>query len=337
VRRAICAGLLGGASLLFEYPLGLAVAALLVYVAFVRGPRRGLAFAAGTSLPVAALLLYNQWAFGSFLHFSYRYALPLRTDSSGRVIGENDVGFFGIGRPSGQAFVELLLSPRGLVTLTPICILGAVGIAMHFRRNRAEAALLASIVVLFLTYNTGYTLNAAGPFGGDSPGPRFLIAMLPFLLVPLGLAARAAPGATAALLTVSIAAMALVTSTTPMLGGEETGRWMRELRSGTFVDTVVTPLTATDLVAILPFAAGIGTLLAVGLHDVLRRAATQPAYAAFEAATAGIAWLLTLQASHHYREGSRTAAILAIVIAVLMGAATLLAAREAALRTPPPG
>ena len=332
--RALAAGLLAGSSVLFEYPLGLVAAALLVYVAVGHRLRGALGFVAGVALPAACLLLYNRWAFGSILHFSYRYALPLRTDSSGKVIGENDVGFFGIGWPNGYALGQILFAPRGLVTLTPICVLGAVGIVMLSRRARGEAALLGAITVMFLAYNAGYTLNAAGPLGGDTPGPRFLIAMLPFLLVPLGLAARAAPAATAALLAVSVSAMALVTATTPMLSGGGEGRWIRELRSGTFVDTVVTALGGSGWVAILPFAVAVFTLLAVGLYDALRHALVRPIHAAFGAATAVVAWLFVLEASHlRYRDHDRTIALIALALAGLMGAATLLAAREARLDT----
>jgi hypothetical protein len=219
--RALAAGLLAGTTVLFEYPVALVAAALLAYVAVCHGLRAGLRFVAGAALPAACLLLYNQWAFGSFTHFSYRYALPLRTTSSGEVVGVNDVGFFGITWPGADALAEILFSPRGLLTLSPICLLGAVGIVLLYRRARREALLLGALVATFLAYNAGYTLNTAGPFGGDTPGPRFLIAILPFLLVSAGLAARASPGAATALLVASVSSMALVTATTPMLGGGE--------------------------------------------------------------------------------------------------------------------
>ena len=56
-------------------------------------------------------------------------------------------------------------------------------------------AVLARFQHPFLVYNAGYYL----PFGGGSPGPRFLIPMLPFLAVPLGLALRRYPAVTVAL------------------------------------------------------------------------------------------------------------------------------------------
>jgi len=42
---------------------------------------------------------------------------------------------------------------------------------------RAEALTVAGVCVCYLGYNSGYYL----PFGGGTPGPRFLTTMLPFL------------------------------------------------------------------------------------------------------------------------------------------------------------
>ena len=334
--RALAAGLLAGATVLFEYPVALIAAALLVYVAVCHGPRAGLRFVAGSALPAACLLLYNQWAFGSFAHFSYRYALPLTTTSTGEVVGVNDVGFFGITWPSADALAEVLFSPRGLLTLSPICLVGAVGVVLLYRRARRQALLLGALVAMFLAYNAGYTLNAAGPFGGDTPGPRFLIVILPVLLVSAGLAARASPGAAAALLVASVSSMALVTATTPMLGGGEEERWMRELRAGTFVKTFASGSETSGWIAILPFAVPLFILLAVGVADAVRAARARPASAAFGAATAAIAWLLVLEASHFaYRDDNLPAALVAYAIAAVLAAATVVAAREAGLRGPP--
>ncbi len=330
-RRALAAGLLAGSSVLFEYPAALVSAALLIYVTVGHNTRAALRFAAGAALPAACLLAYNRWAFGSATHFSYRYALPLRTDSSGAVIGENDEGFFGITWPSPHALGEILFTARGLVTLTPICVLAAAGIVLLYRHARKEAVFLGGVAAAFLVYNAGYTLNSAGPFGGDTPGPRFLIAMLPFLLLPLGFAARAAPGATAALLLASGSAMTLVTATSPMLGGGEESRWLKELRSGTFVDTIVNAIGGSGWVAILPFVVAVFVLLAIGAQDALRRT-RRPLYAGFGAATAAVAWLLALEGSHlAYVDHDLTTALIAYAIAATMAGATLAAARQARL------
>ena len=333
--HAFAAGLLAGSAVLFEYPLALVAAALLLYAGICRDLGTTVRFLAGAAVPIAGLLLYNRWAFGSILHFSYKYALPLHTTHSGKVVGENDRGFFGITWPSGHALAEILFSPRGLVTLSPICVVGAVAIVLLYRHARAEAVLLGALVAAFLIYNAGYTLNTAGPFGGDTPGPRFLIAIVPFLLVAAGLVARAAPGATAALLVGSVSAMALVTATTPLLGEGEEERWTRELRSGTFVKTFASDGDSSNWITILPFAVPLAVLLLIAVVDALRAARARPRAAAFSAATAATAWLLVLEAGHFlYRSDNQPAAVDAYVLAGAVAVVGVVAARRARSNAP---
>ena len=95
----------------------------------------------------------------------------------------------------------LLLDSRGLLTISPVLALGAVGTVLLYRRGRrAEALTIAGVCLCYLGYNSGYYL----PFGGGFMGPRFLTTMLPFLACPLGLALKRYPGPTIALAAVSI-------------------------------------------------------------------------------------------------------------------------------------
>ena len=48
-------------------------------------------------------------------------------------------------------------------------------------RRREEAFLVGGVAAAVLLYNAAYYL----PFGGGSPGPRFLVPVLPFLALPL--------------------------------------------------------------------------------------------------------------------------------------------------------
>lgn len=331
----LVAGLLAGAAVLFEYPLALVAGGLLLYAAGTRGPRAAAAFAAGAAVPAALLLAYNRWAFGSVTHFSYEDAVIERGVTGHDVIGANDAGFFGIGRPSGQALAELLLSPRGLITLTPVVVLGLVGLWALRRRATAETLLASGLVAVFFVYNAGYTLSFGGPFGGDTPGPRFLIAILPFLVFPAGIGARLAPGAAAALLGASAAAMLLATATGPMLGEGETGRWLDRLREGRFVESVGSLLGAgTGWLSIVPFAAAVAAVSLVGLRDVLRRAGPSRSVA-LEAGGALASWLLLLVASTRLSvaEGRPAGlALLALAAAAAVATALVTRARAAAER-----
>src|ERR1700691_1090948 len=186
--------------------------------------RRGGAYVAGGLVGIVPLLLYNHYAFHSWTHLAY-------SD-----VPRQQKGFFGIGAPSLRVLSTLLLDSRGLLTLSPVLIMGAIGTVLLYRRGkRAEALTIAGICLCFLGYNSGYYL----PFGGGSVGPRFLDTMLPFLAFPIALTLKRFPGPTVALAAISITAMVIATVTHPLVGYEnETVTWVRYLSKGLSQPTI---------------------------------------------------------------------------------------------------
>jgi hypothetical protein len=186
--------------------------------------RRGGAYVAGGLLGIVPLLLYNHYAFRSWTHLAYANVEKQKT------------GFFGINLPSLRVLSTLLFDSRGLLTLSPVLIMGAVGTVLLYRRGRrAEALTIGGMCVCYLGYNSGYYL----PFGGGSIGPRFLITMLPFLAFPIALSLKRFPGPTIALAAISITTMVIATITHPLVGYEnETVTWMRFLSKGFFQPTI---------------------------------------------------------------------------------------------------
>jgi hypothetical protein len=225
-RLALAAGLLAGLSITTDYPLALAAAAVGVY-ALTRGVRRAAAYALGGVLGVLPLLVYQWWAFGSPFHLAYQDAVLVGGQSGHDVLGANASGFFGVSIPSFSTAAELLFAPIGLLRLSPLLVAAGVGVVLLFRRgSRPEAVLIAAVALGYLVYNSGYYQ----PFGGFVPGPRFLVPILPFMGVPLALAFRRLPMTTAALSLVSIALMAAVTVTGPLLAFDN--RWHDRLFEG---------------------------------------------------------------------------------------------------------
>jgi hypothetical protein len=248
-----------GYAIASEYPLALVAAVLGVYLLSRRdalAPRplatRVGAYVLGGVVGIVPLLLYNHAAFHSWTHLAYSN------------IPQQQKGFFGISAPSLPVLGTLLFDSRGLLTLSPVLAMGVVGIVLLYRRGyRAEALTVAAVCVCYLGYNSGYYL----PFGGGSPGPRFLITMLPFLAVPLALAFRRFPGPTIALAAVSVVTTVASAITHPLVGYEtETVIWARLLGKGSFQPTIASAFgLGRGWGAIWPFflAAGAALVLAV--------------------------------------------------------------------------
>jgi hypothetical protein len=224
--------------------------------------RRGGAYVAGGLVGIVPLLLYNHYAFRSWTHLAY-------SD-----VPRQQKGFFGIGAPSLRVLGTLLFDSRGLLTISPVLIMGAIGTVMLYRRGRrAEALTIGGICLCFLAYNSGYYL----PFGGGFMGPRFLDTLLPFLAFPIALTLKRFPGPTIALAAVSITTTVIATITHPLVGYEnETVTWMRYLSKGLFQPTIASAYgLGRGWGGIWPFllAAGAAVLAAIWATPRLRLSA----------------------------------------------------------------
>jgi uncharacterized membrane protein YhaH (DUF805 family) len=252
------AGLLGGLAVTVEYPLALAGAILGVYaITRTRAPgavlRRGAAYAAGVLAGLVPLAIYNLWAFGELRHNSYEGAVAISGHTGHARVGLNDGGFFGITWPRPGQAAELLLSARGLLVLTPVVACGVAGIVLlHRRGRRAEAWTIAAIAAGYLAYNAGYWT----PFGGGSPGARFLVPVLPFLAVPLAFALRARPAVVLALGIPSALVMLTATLTYPLIGDAMgAGTWAGYVGRGLFSNTLFSAVgLGNGWIAALPVA-----------------------------------------------------------------------------------
>ncbi|HXA55370.1 MAG TPA: hypothetical protein VNV37_10915 [Solirubrobacteraceae bacterium] len=193
-------------------------------LAALRALCRPAAYLAGIAVGLIPLALYNLAAFHSLTHVAYAN------------VPQQHAGFFGITAPSLRVAATLLGDSRGLFTLAPVLVMGALGtVALYRRGRRAEALTIVAVCLLYLAYNSGYYL----PFGGGSPGPRFLGTTLPFLALGLAISFKRWPGPTIALAAVSLTCSVLAAIAHPLIGYEtETVSWMRHLLQGYFQPTI---------------------------------------------------------------------------------------------------
>jgi hypothetical protein len=265
------AGLAMGYAVASEYPLFFVAVVLGLFLLSRRDAlnptdviRRAGAYIAGGIVGIIPLLIYNHYAFRSWTHLAY-------SD-----VPRQQKGFFGIGAPSLKVLATLLLDSRGLLTISPVLIMAAIGTVMLYRRGkRAEALTIGGICLCYVGYNSGYYL----PFGGGFMGPRFLTTMLPFLAVPLGIALKRFPGPTVALAAISIVTTVVATTTHPLVGYEtETVVWARYLGEGFFQPTIASAFgLGRSWGGIWPFflAAGAGVVVAAWATPRLRLSGAQ--------------------------------------------------------------
>jgi hypothetical protein len=253
----VLAGACAGLAAVFQYAAASVVLVLAAYCA-VRARSRVGWFVVGLVPPAVALGAYDQAAFGSPFHLSYRYV-------ANRFAERQHHGFFGIGAPTGEGLREVLVGHLGLLVLSPVLVAAAAGLWLLWRHgSRAEAVVAATVTLFFVLLDAGYFL----PYGGNSPGPRFLAPALPFLVLGLPLALQRLPLPTLALALASVV-VTTVDALTWSVRKEGDHAWLPG--TGDLAKTVWSWLGADRILGGAVLAACALAAVAVGAAPLLRR------------------------------------------------------------------
>lgn len=161
---AAAGGLLLGLSALTRHEMFLAAPLLLAYIVASQRARAAAAFAAGLAPMAAAWGAYNWIRFGSVFESGY-----LRDQTPG------------LGSPIVDGAAGLLFSSySSLFLYCPIVIVSVAGFVTLWRRDRATTLLFASLFAAFFVLYA----SLANWMAGRSYGPRYLVPLLPAVILP---------------------------------------------------------------------------------------------------------------------------------------------------------
>lgn len=249
----VVAGVLASFAAVTEYTASLGVAVLTTWLLAAQRPKV-LRFVAGSLSPVVVLGLYNLVAFGSPFTLSYQLNAFHGIADSARPL------LHMFASPSAENVAELFFAPRGFLLATPIVLLGLWGLFRLVRSGVAKD--LGSVGMAMFVVFAAIPVFWANPWGGDSPGARYMIPALAFLAPGVAGAWREFPRLTIGLGFISCLTMGLATLTNPFVAGGEDpggiGAWVRLAFEGGWAPTVLAP----------------GLALAVGGVSVVAIAAT---------------------------------------------------------------
>ena len=173
-KKVFLAGLALGYSVCIDYQNVLALPPILAFYAFKRDFRKLLLFLVSYTACLSLLAWYHLAAFGSPFSTPYNY-----TGTYGDVQSTQAFSY-----PIYLGLFGLLFSTyRGLFYLSPFLLFGAYGFVLFFRRYKHEAIWFALTFLMMLFVLSVYVVW----HGGGAYGPRLLLSVIPFLVVPIGI------------------------------------------------------------------------------------------------------------------------------------------------------
>jgi hypothetical protein len=258
------AGALAGVAFSVEYHT--AIIAVVLAAVVVARHRRALGwFALGSCGPLLATALYQWCAFGAPWRLPYGYY-------AGVIQGTSDGGYT---VPSVASIVQVFTSSNGLLVLTPLTVIAIGAAAFVARRDgpaRTHGVVALAIVVPYVVLVAGWSGTALA----ESPGPRYLVPALPFLVVPLAMVWDRArrPAIAASLWGACVMAAATFTYMNVGIGEPRISGYLRHLRAHQFPATVWS--IAFGRMGVVVYAATVVAVVAAVGVVVARQARAHP-------------------------------------------------------------
>lgn len=174
-------GFIAGFSVVIEYPLIIIAAILSIYSLIIMDKKFKFVFyVLGGLMAAVILMLYNKAAFGSIFSTGYSHiANPTFAQF-------HKEGLLGITTPKANAlFGSLFSSMRGIFYFMPALMFSFAGLFLMLRDKiyRREGILILVISLCMLYFISSFSYWQAG----GTISQRHLTALIPFLIIPLGI------------------------------------------------------------------------------------------------------------------------------------------------------
>lgn len=183
----VIAGFLSGYAVVTEYPTFLITVLLTLYAFWTLKRKVNIVyFLAGGLVAAAILITFNILAYGD--PFFIPYQAYTRPDS--RSFAGHRQGFLGVTYPKLDVLWKITFHPqRGLFYINPILLAFIPGLLFcwFYKKYRRELALILGIIIAYFSFNASYGDCITYWGGGASIGPRHIIPMLPFAMIPAGI------------------------------------------------------------------------------------------------------------------------------------------------------
>jgi hypothetical protein len=232
----ILAGAAAGAAVAVEYTAAIGVVVLCGLVLW-RQPHRFAWFVVGGLPFVILLAVYHTVAFGSPLTHPYQWSA-----FSGVVTEAADpLGIFSTLHP--ERVLQIFFAGRGFLIASPLVVMGLVGSVWLARGGDTQRRVAGWVAIAMFVGYLGVVVMWGNPWGGESPGPRYMMPAIPFLAAGVAVVWNRYELLGKVALVIGAVTMGLATITDPLINREIAGglpQWIDLAASGEFVPTVYT-------------------------------------------------------------------------------------------------
>jgi 4-amino-4-deoxy-L-arabinose transferase-like glycosyltransferase len=176
-------GVLFGLVAITEYPVVIIVGIVFLWAVYAMPNRLALYRVVIGAIPLGLIFAaYNFAIFSTPVPVGYEYS-TLWQDV-------HNSGFMSLTGPSLLRYYGLLFSPvRGLFLLSPFLLLMIPGVILMWRRRADQRSVNIALTLAVFVHLTIYASSEMW-WGGSTVGPRYLVPMLPFMIIPMSFVAN---------------------------------------------------------------------------------------------------------------------------------------------------